>query len=378
MRKPGLEGAVDHALAVDFEDAGGGETAHEGVADAGRVGAGLAGEGEGLGDGGDVGGDDHLVGDLADLTGAGVADMGDVLAHELEQGEGAVEGGFAAAGHDREARGLGADFAAGDGSVEPVAAGFLDGFGEGRGGGGADGRHVDHEAAGLQAGADALGGVEDGVDVRRVGQHEDDDVGGGGDGLRRVEHLGAGGDLGREGGAAGDKEGVAGVLEVHGHGAAHDAEADKSDVHKGAPVLVGCWADATQRARPVREGAADGRGGAAMMNVGSLDYCTQSPLLGLGRPRMGGRRGCRCSSTTGSCRTCSAGWTGRIWWRMGCRGWPGSRSRFRGRCGWRIGWMCGSRRGLGWRSRRARSTGSGCGRCWRESTRRSGGWSSGR
>ncbi len=39
--EPGVEGALDHPFAVDFEDAGGGKPAHQRLAHLGRIGAGL-------------------------------------------------------------------------------------------------------------------------------------------------------------------------------------------------------------------------------------------------------------------------------------------------------------------------------------------------
>ena len=60
-----VEGALDHALAVHFEDARGGEAAHQRLAHLGRVGAGLRREHQRLADRLDVQRDDDLVGDLA-------------------------------------------------------------------------------------------------------------------------------------------------------------------------------------------------------------------------------------------------------------------------------------------------------------------------
>ena len=62
------EGALDHALAMHFEDARGGEAAHQRLAHLGRVGAGLGGEHQRFADRRDVERDDDLVGDLADLA----------------------------------------------------------------------------------------------------------------------------------------------------------------------------------------------------------------------------------------------------------------------------------------------------------------------
>ena len=63
----GIEGALDHALAMHFEDARGGETAHQRLPHLGRVGAGSRGEQQRLADRLDRQCDDDLVGDLGGL-----------------------------------------------------------------------------------------------------------------------------------------------------------------------------------------------------------------------------------------------------------------------------------------------------------------------
>src|SRR5690606_41933679 len=63
-----------------------------------------------------------------------ISDQGDVLAHEFEQRLDLGEGGLAAADHDGEAGGLGADLAAGHRRVEVVAAQGVDALGEVLGG----------------------------------------------------------------------------------------------------------------------------------------------------------------------------------------------------------------------------------------------------
>ena len=76
MRKPGLKVPLDHALPMQFQDAGGGEAAHQRLAHLGRIGAGLAGEDQCLGHRLDRQGDDDLVGDLGGLPGAVIARPG--------------------------------------------------------------------------------------------------------------------------------------------------------------------------------------------------------------------------------------------------------------------------------------------------------------
>src|SRR6202451_4036045 len=108
-----LEIALDHAFAVDLENAGCGESAHQRLAHAGRSGAGFGGEDERLTDGLDRQGDDDLVRDLGRLSVAIAADKRDVLAHEREDRLDLLERALGAADHDREARRLRADLAAG-------------------------------------------------------------------------------------------------------------------------------------------------------------------------------------------------------------------------------------------------------------------------
>ena len=107
-----IERALDHALGMDFEHARRGEAAEQRLAHLGRIGARLFREDQRLGGGLDVQRDDDLVGDLGDLAVADRADVGDVLAHQLEQRADALERGGLATAHDRQRGVLGADLAA--------------------------------------------------------------------------------------------------------------------------------------------------------------------------------------------------------------------------------------------------------------------------
>jgi hypothetical protein len=97
-----LEGALEHALGMHLQDARIGEAAHQGLPHPRRVGPCLAGEDQRLGHRLDIQRHDDLVGDLRDLTGPVAADEGDVLAHRLEQRQGALEGRLRPADHDGE------------------------------------------------------------------------------------------------------------------------------------------------------------------------------------------------------------------------------------------------------------------------------------
>jgi len=99
--KARIERALDHALAVQFEDARRRQAAHQGLTHPGRVGAGAGGEQQGLADRLDRKRHHDLVRDLAGLARAIVADESDVLAELFEQGFDFVEGLLRAPAHDR-------------------------------------------------------------------------------------------------------------------------------------------------------------------------------------------------------------------------------------------------------------------------------------
>ena len=226
-----VEGALDHALAVHFEDLRTGETAHQCLAYLGWIGAVLGGKQQGLGHRLNVQGDDDLVGHLGGLAVAVATDAGDVLAHGLQQRQGALEGVRAAADHDAQGGGLGAHFTAGHRGVQVGGAGGLDLLGEDLGGGGGDRAHVDHHLAGAHALGDTVLAEQHVFDLGGVRHHDDDEFGFLGH-FTRIGQADAvvADQLGRgllE--VLGEEQGVAGVLQVLSHGLAHDAGADKSD-----------------------------------------------------------------------------------------------------------------------------------------------------
>src|SRR5581483_681943 len=77
--EPGVEGAIDHPLAVHLEDLALREAAEQRRAHLGRIDAFGFGERERLGDRFDRHADDDLVARLRDLAGAQLADVNDVL-----------------------------------------------------------------------------------------------------------------------------------------------------------------------------------------------------------------------------------------------------------------------------------------------------------
>jgi hypothetical protein len=225
----GFEVAFDHAEAVFGEDAGRGKSALEGLADFGGVGTTSTGKDEGLGDGSDSNGDDDLVGEFGELTGAGWADVGGA-AHGLEDRGAGGESFGVSANHNGEFSGSGTDGSAGNGGVEVgVIEGFVE-FAVGDGFIGADGAHIDVSGTGGKCVSYFL--IEDDfLNGGTVFEHGDEDV--------SVPHSVMGGavddgslglkGLGFFGCAVPGMEWIASVEEVSGHRAAHEASAEEGD-----------------------------------------------------------------------------------------------------------------------------------------------------
>ncbi|MNX83035.1 hypothetical protein D3C86_1147850 [compost metagenome] len=234
----GVERALDHPLAVHFQNARRREAAHQRLTHLGRVGASLGREQQRLGHRLDVQRHDDLVGHLGGLAVAVAADQRDVLAHQLEQRLDLIERLGRAAHHDGQRGRLGAHLAAGHRRVEVGGAKLVDARGKVLGGDRRDRAHVHHDlaVAGFLAGRlerrrHALVGEQHRLHVRGVRHHDDDDV-------RALGHfLGAGAH-----GHAGvhqrlrrridvvHEQRVPGGAQVARHRRAHDAEADKADV----------------------------------------------------------------------------------------------------------------------------------------------------
>jgi hypothetical protein len=138
-----------------------------------------------------------------------------------------------AADHEGQ-RGIdGADFAAGDRRVEELHAVLGQPRRDPARRGRRDGAGIRHRQAALAALGDAARAQADLLDVGRVRHHGEHQVGVLGH-LGRAE-VGVGAELG-EGFQRGraprpDVQGVAAAGDVDGHGAAHEAEADESDIH---------------------------------------------------------------------------------------------------------------------------------------------------
>ena len=140
-----------------------------------------------------------------------------------------MEGFGSAAGHDGEGGGLGADLAAGHGSVDPSGA-----LGKTASGFDVGGAEIDDQGVGVEAFGEAVWTEDDFLDHAGVGEIDPDDTvpdfaGEGGEGGGSV-HAQGGGGFGGARAPVPDPDFCACMVEVAGHGAAHVAETDESNL----------------------------------------------------------------------------------------------------------------------------------------------------
>ena len=83
--KAGVEGPLDHAFSMHFQNVRRGKAAHQRQAHLGQIGAGLAGKQQRFAYRRNVERHDDLVGDLAGLSITIAADQRDVFTHQLKQ-----------------------------------------------------------------------------------------------------------------------------------------------------------------------------------------------------------------------------------------------------------------------------------------------------
>ncbi len=135
-----------------------------------------------------------------------------------------------AANHENQLTFLGAPVTAGHGRVEKTHAVFGAGGGNFTGKGGRNCAGIDVGAAALERLHGAAGSPENFFEGGRIADHGEEKIGSGSDFLRGFGELGAGRDefLGARGGAVPDRKRVAGLDEIHAHGATHQAETNKS------------------------------------------------------------------------------------------------------------------------------------------------------
>ena len=178
-----------------------------------------------------------LVRHLGGLTNTRFADKGNVLAHEGENRHCSIEILLAAAHHDGQRRGLGADFAAGDGRVKIAAAqfGYLPGKLAGL-----DRRnraHVDDEMSGGKTLDNTVSTEKDFGHLRRVGHHDNGDLACGGnlsgradDGQTAIQQLGRSRIY-----MQGTDDIVPAREQVPGHWRAHYPQSNEPDLHDCLP-----------------------------------------------------------------------------------------------------------------------------------------------
>ena len=231
--KAGLVVALDHHGGLGVHHGGTGQAALDGLEDQLGVHTGLLGQGQGLGHGLDVAGHHDLVGQLGGVARAHVAAQDHGSAHGLQHGLEAVKDLLLAAHHEGQGAVDGLGLAAGDGGVQhlDVLLGQL--RGDLLRGHGVDGAHVDKGGAGAHVGGHAVLAQHDGLHLGAVGDHGHHQVAGLAD-LVVGGGLGAAGDDLVHGGLIQvvDSQVIAGLQHILGHGLAHDAQSDQSDLHK--------------------------------------------------------------------------------------------------------------------------------------------------
>ena len=172
-----------------------------------------------------------MVAELDRLSGSGLAHMGDRRAHGPKIRLGAQEGIPVASDHDRKRSVLGADRAAGHGRIEERHAYSLKIGMHAPDGDRRDRAHVDEEPAPWRRRQKAAFAIDDLFDLRRVGEHGNDDI--------RVpcgirQAFGAGSAMGEEiiHGFLADVVGTNSITcleQIEGHFAPHRPQADKAD-----------------------------------------------------------------------------------------------------------------------------------------------------
>ena len=202
----------------------------------GEGGAGLLCEDECLGDGGDVQGDDDLVGELCRDAGADWASMDHGGGDGIQHADDLVEDPLVAADHDRQGAVDCLRFTAADRGVEHGYALLGQRAVDLAGGERGDRAHVDEDEAGACGLDDSAGAKRDLLHLRRVRQHGDHQF----DLFSNVPRTGGGvsAETGKlHGGcriASADDQLMPGLHQVLGHWLAHDVESDESDLHNGS------------------------------------------------------------------------------------------------------------------------------------------------
>jgi hypothetical protein len=206
------------------------EPAHERLAYFRRIGAGLRREEQRLADRFDRQRDDDLVRNLRRLPVTVSADERDVFAHLLEERLDLGKSALRSADHDRQRRRFRSYLAAGDGGVEVVAAELVDARREMFRFDRRDRAHVDDDLPRLESLGDAVFPEEHAFDVRRIRDHQEDDLG-----LPRdlfavaADRRAAAGQIAGDRSDRMDEQLVPGRFEMSRHRRTHDAEPDETN-----------------------------------------------------------------------------------------------------------------------------------------------------
>ncbi len=174
---------------MHFENAGRCKATHQGFAHLCRVCACLGSENQCFGNSLDIECDDDLVCNLGRLAITAIADERDVLAHELQERQSAVERFLRAASHDGEAGILRADLTARNRCIDIFATCRTDLLRKFLRLDGGNRAHVDEQLAFAKATDRATLAENNFGYLRRVRQHEDNGVALFGNSLRRFQNL---------------------------------------------------------------------------------------------------------------------------------------------------------------------------------------------
>ena len=225
--------ALHHALAMHLQNAAVGKPARDGFAHLAHVGPATGGEQQGLGHRADGDAHNHLVGQLGQLPRSHRPHMCGPAQH-LQHGQGTLEVGSPATGHDGQRARLGTHGATRHRRIQAGHAQSRQTGGVVTGLARLDGRHVHHQAAGAQSAGCSLGKQH--VFYRRaVLQHGDDDVGLGhrlGGRVKRRGPVGLHGQ-GFGGAAVPDPHAVARFAQAARHGLAHEPDAQHGHNRQG-------------------------------------------------------------------------------------------------------------------------------------------------
>src|SRR5450759_2699745 len=267
-REGRFEVAVDHFLAEHFQSPGVGGARRQRLVEGGERQARLLREREGLRHRHQVDADEDLVGRLAELPGAGGAQMRDPLSHRLEDGTRLLQRRGVASDEEGQCPLVRSFLASGHRRVQERDAALRQPRGDAAGSLRRDRGGVDDDRAGGRAGGRAAFPEMDLFDLRRIGHGGYDDIALAAD-LGRLPDCPSARDLARERlrffeVAGHDRERKPGLREVARHSLAHGPKSNEADrlLHQ-APRAGDYCIRARTAAPPEATAASPGAGTAA-------------------------------------------------------------------------------------------------------------------